>query len=124
MQFEKLLKAKLARNAGLRLSFNEKKRGLYGPGELRMVTGLVLTPEGDVSIGRMRKREIHSLVHKFSLGNQDYSETLRAKGLVAFSMSAEPGFLQSLEQKYGPEVIGRLMKFEPLIDFGLSDHDI
>jgi RNA-directed DNA polymerase len=124
LQFEKVLKARLEGNLGLRLAFNEKKRGLYGPGELRMVTGLVLTPEGNVSIGRKRKREIHALVHKFSINSQEPGETLRTKGLVAFSMSAEPAFLTSLKEKYGSEIIGRLMKFEPDIELGLGAIDL
>lgn len=64
-RFEKDLERLLERSSGLRLELNSQKRGLYGPGERRMVTGLVLTPEGKISIGRERKREIHSLVHKF-----------------------------------------------------------
>jgi RNA-directed DNA polymerase len=38
------------------LTLNNEKRGIYLPGQRRMVTGLVVTPVGAVSIGRERKR--------------------------------------------------------------------
>lgn len=108
MQFERALERTLEANKGLRLELNHKKRGIYGPGERRIVTGLVLTPEGKISIGRERKRTIHSLVHMFKNGALDQENAMRAKGLVAFSQSVEPDFVGKLNQKYGAEIIQKL----------------
>jgi hypothetical protein len=47
-----------------RLLFNDSKRGLYKRGMKQMVTGLILTPDGHVSIGRDRKRLISAGVHR------------------------------------------------------------
>lgn len=108
-RFEYDLEKVLEKNKGLKLELNTKKRGLYGPGERKMVTGLVLTPTGEISIGRDRKREIHSLVHKFKEGILDFDETMRAKGLVAFAYSIEPDFVARLSEKYTSESMGALM---------------
>jgi hypothetical protein len=111
-KFERDLGAALARNKGLRLSLNEKKRGIYGPGEKKLVTGLVLTPDGSISIGRERKRETHALVHSFRIGSADVAQKMRAKGMLAFAAMAEPSFLARLREKYGEQTVKSIMDFE------------
>jgi len=88
-----------------KLRFNEKKRGMYTKGQRRMVTGLIITPGKSVSIGRQRKRMISSFVHKFTLGVLDEQEIAWLRGMVGFSIDAEPGFVERLERKYGVDVI-------------------
>jgi RNA-directed DNA polymerase len=109
-RFERDLEKVLAQNKGIRLELNAKKRGLYGPGERRMVTGLVLTPDGELSIGRERKREISALIHRYKTGAIVPEFIMRAKGLLAFSKSAEPKFFYSMVQKYGEETIYMLLR--------------
>jgi RNA-directed DNA polymerase len=65
----------------------------------RRVTGLILTTSGDLSIGRARKRQIRSLVHRHD--DLDADERLRLAGLLAFGASIEDGLIQSLTRKYG-----------------------
>ncbi|MCZ8087219.1 MAG: retron St85 family RNA-directed DNA polymerase [Brevundimonas sp.] len=95
------------------LSFNEAKRGLYGPGERRMVTGLVITPDQRVSLGRARKRLISSMVHRASLGQLDVLELSQLKGLFGFVVAVEASFLDTLRTKYGDSTIDRVLKFDP-----------
>lgn len=95
---------------GLRLK--AEKRGLYGPGQRRMVTGLIVTPDKRVSLGRERKRNISSLVHKASLGRLTPSQMLELKGFLGFVHSAEPRFLETLKAKYGAEVVRSIITFE------------
>jgi RNA-directed DNA polymerase len=102
---------KALKYSGLR--FKAEKRGLYGPGQRRIVTGLVVTPEKRVSLGRERKRNISSLVHKASIDNLDGPQMLKLKGLLGFVHSAEPRFLETLETKYGADVVKRIITFEP-----------
>ena len=111
-KFESDLTAFLDRNNGPNLTLNPAKRGLYGPGERKMVTGIILTPEGKISIGRERKREISALIHKFSVGNLDQATAFRAKGLLAFSYSVEPDFFESMKTKYGDNLIEHLLRLE------------
>ena len=65
----------------------------------RVVTGLVLTPDGGVSIGRARKRYIRHLVHHFEeLGE---AERKQLQGWIAFAVGIEPDFANRLVLKYG-----------------------
>lgn len=124
LQFEKTLSNALQRNKGLTLRLNDKKRGLYGPGQRKMVTGLILTPDGRVSIGRERKREINALVHKFSIGQSNEDMVFRGKGLLAFAKSAEPTFFASMVEKYGISVIRTLQKADSPFDYLLMSSDL
>lgn len=123
LKFEQLLARSLVANKGLRLGLNPEKRGLYGPGERRMVTGVVLTPDGLISIGRERKREISALIHRFKLRSIDRDLTMRAKGLLAFANSIEPNFGISMVTKYGDETISALMRADPDPDGFVIDFD-
>lgn len=121
-KFERDLEGVLKRNKGLHLRLNPKKRGIYGPGERKLVTGLVLTPDGSVSIGRARKREIHSLIHSSKIGEIDVEKRMRAKGLLGFAKMAELSFFERLRAKYGNETIRSIMRFE-LDEAGLVELD-
>ena len=123
VKFERMLENILKSSKGLKLRLNEKKRGLYGPGDRRMVTGIILTPDGKISIGRERKREISALIHRFSLNSSDQLTTMRAKGLLAFAISVEPTFFETMREKYGEEVISNLMRAEAVADVSITDID-
>ncbi len=94
-----------------KLTFNEEKRGLYKKGQRRMVSGLVLTPDRHVSIGRERKRLISAMLHRSSQGMLDLLERSRLKGLLGFSVAAEPEFLTRLRAKYGSNVVDAALSF-------------
>lgn len=80
-----------------KLSLNLAKTVLASRAGKRVVTGLVLTPEGNISIGRDRKRLIRSMYHR-SLSNQlDDREVQELQGLLSFADSIEPGFSQRLK---------------------------
>lgn len=122
--FERSLLLAMERNKGIQFKMNEEKRGLYGPGERRMVTGLILTPDGKVSLGRERKREISALIHKFKVGEISDEATLRVKGLLGFAKSAEPGFFESISNKYGMELVYQIQRYESqFTDLIESDFD-
>ena len=113
-KFEAAFEGLLDRNRGINLRLNPEKRGLYGPGEKRMITGLVLTPEGNISLGRDRKREIHSLVNSCKVGIADEETWMRAKGLLSFAKMVEGIFFESLIRKYGEPVIREIASFDPV----------
>lgn len=115
--FHIALSKMLDANQGLALKLNEKKTGIYGPAERRMITGLILTPDGEISIGRERKREISALIHRFSLGECTPDMVFRGKGLLAFAKSVEPLFFHSMERKYGEKTIKTLLQADSPLDF-------
>ncbi|RVQ68763.1 RNA-directed DNA polymerase [Croceicoccus ponticola] len=108
--FESLVRQRIRHLASPKLKFNDSKRGVYGRSVKRMVTGLVVTPAGAVSIGRDRKRAISSLVHRFSLGQLDQDQLGYLKGMLGFAKANEPEFLDRLRAKYGDAVIDAATK--------------
>lgn len=73
------------------------------------VTGLVITNDGQVSIGRDKKRKIRSMVHQW--------ETLNGKerkylvGYISYCVSIEPEFINTLCRKYGADVISTIQRY-------------
>jgi RNA-directed DNA polymerase len=93
------------------LTLNEKKRGLYLKGQKRMVTGLIITPVGAVSIGRDRK--ISVMLHKVTLGEADVKHLNYLRGMLGFCLANEPEFVSRLRVKYGNDVVDRVLRFSP-----------
>lgn len=71
----------------------------------RVVTGVTLTNDGALSIGRDRKRIISAQVHHASLGKLSGEELAALAGYLGFANVVEPGFLDMLRRKYGADVI-------------------
>lgn len=74
------------------------------------ITGLVITPEGRLSIGRKNKRRVKSLVHTFGQGGLSLEELKSLKGYLAFCKDVEPTFIHSLSRKYGDDVLARITR--------------
>lgn len=119
IRFEKRVPI-LLRQSRMSFTLNQSKRGLYGRGERRMVTGLIITPSGEVSIGRERKRLIRAIVHRISMGDIDARLLMQCKGLIAFAISAEPGYLRSLRRTYGASTIRAILR-APRLSFYDND---
>lgn len=73
------------------------------------ITGLVLTNDGKISIGRSKKRYIKSLVYKYKNANISDEDKSYLSGYLSFCISVESSFIASLELKYGADVINRLL---------------
>lgn len=93
-----------------KLRLNLEKRVHASRATSRRVTGLVLSNEGSVSIGRSRKRQLRAAVHHFKQGKLKVDEATSLSGNLAFAYSVEPKYLQALERKYGKRTINKLMK--------------
>lgn len=89
----------------LRLN-EEKTRHLSRAGH-REVTGLVITPNGKVSLGRERKRQIRTMIYLALVKKLNVSEVERLKGLIAFASDAEPDFIATLSKKFEIDVAAR-----------------
>jgi RNA-directed DNA polymerase len=110
-RFDKIARTIVARAESPRLTFNEEKRGIYTSGQKRMVTGLVLTPAGKISIGRERKRQISSMLHKSTLGKLDQKSIATLKGLLGFCIATEPDFVSRLRGKYGNSAVDAILRY-------------
>lgn len=74
----------------------------------RQVTGLVLSAENKVSIGRDKKRKLKALMHQYTLNKLAPESISNLRGQLSFVQSVEPSFITSLQSKYGPEVLFKL----------------
>ena len=92
------------------LEVNKEKTVHTSRNGARRVTGLVLTNDGDVSLGREKKRLIRAQVYHYINGKLSHEEARKLRGMFAFVNSSEPAFIQRLRDYYGDEVIDRIIK--------------
>lgn len=87
------------------LKLNNDKTFYLSKANRRRITGLIITPDGKVSIGRDRKRMIKSLVNDFKYGQLEQEEIYRLQGYLNFVKDVEPEFYTRLVIKYTSEVV-------------------
>ncbi len=93
-----------------RLVINTRKTVRVSRADSRRITGLVLTNEGDVSLGRDQKRLIRARVHRYIRGRLSAEETMQLRGTLAFVNAVEPAFLCRLRDRYGAEPISAIQR--------------
>jgi hypothetical protein len=92
------------------LMLNDKKKALLSRMRRRVVTGITLTSDFKLSLGRARKRKIRTLVFLAISGVLDKVELRRLQGEIAFAKDADPEFYSTLVTKYGEENIKILIR--------------
>ena len=103
-----ILKRTLAEIASPRLKLNEKKSVTATKKYRREVTGLILTNDNKISIGREKKRQIRATLHHFLLGRLNIDEVVKLAGHMAFVKDVEPTFYTRMQAKYGPDTLEQL----------------
>jgi RNA-directed DNA polymerase len=112
LESEKEIRRLIERTKRPTLCFNEDKRGIYTSAGRRIVTGLVITPDKKVSLGRERKRAISAAIHHIKIRKDVSADHLaKTKGWLAFALSVEPTFVRAMHRKYGP-LVRRIMRTE------------
>jgi RNA-directed DNA polymerase len=96
------------RNASPKLTLNSEKLVRVSKRVSRRITGLVITNDAKVSLGREKKRQIRASVHHFITGQLNEDEALKLKGMLAYVKAVEPSFLMRLQKKYGSHEIRRI----------------
>jgi len=91
------------------LTLNQEKIVRVSKKDARRVTGLVLTNDNKVSLGRDEKRRIRAWVHRHVTNRLNTDEIPRLRGMLNYVHSVEPAFIRRLRKKYGAEVITHLM---------------
>ncbi len=71
----------------------------------RTVTGLVISPDGSVSLGRKRKRYIRKLIFEFENGKLKKKMQERLRGQLGFALDCDPAFYNRLVIRYGAETM-------------------
>lgn len=84
-----------------KLKINKNKTIFSSKKHNRHITGITITNDATMSLGRQRKRYIRSLVHQHTSGKLTKIQTQELSGLLAFSKHIEQVFFHSLIRKYG-----------------------
>lgn len=84
-----------------RLVLNDEKTVHASRKRRRVVTGIVLTSDGRLSVGRDRKRALRTMVHRYP--ELTTKEKRHLAGMLAYVRSVEPNFIDRLVLKYGSE---------------------
>tara|TARA_R100000687_G_scaffold82523_1_gene82169 strand:+ start:111 stop:1049 length:939 start_codon:yes stop_codon:yes gene_type:complete len=92
------------------VSINEAKTVFSSKAHNRHVTGITLTPDNKLSIGRDRKRYISALTHKYCAGRLPKEDISHLQGLLAFAENIEPGFIERLKVKYTKDSVSKLIQ--------------
>ena len=95
------------------LKINHSKTVFSSKKNNRHVTGLVLTNDNAISLGRDRKRYIRSLVYGFCNKKLSDDESIKLRGLISFAKHVEPTFFRSLVKKYSLAVISDIERYYP-----------
>lgn len=91
-----------------RLEINTRKTIFASKAHRRMVTGLILSNDGNVSLGRERKRHIRAQLDHMIRDMLSEKERVAVRGTLAFARDIEPEFVRRMVQKYGPELIDKM----------------
>jgi len=89
---------------------NEAKTVYSSKAHNRHVTGITLTNDGRVSVGRKRKRHVSSMIHRFSSGELPGDDVSYLQGLLSFVIDVEPDFKEKMIRKYSLKVIDKIIK--------------
>ncbi len=92
-------------NESPKLKINTLKTHYQSRKRRRIITGLTITPSGNVVIPREKKRYIRSLLLKRKFGTIKEKEEAYLKGYLSFIRDVEPDYINNLIIKYGEETV-------------------
>ncbi|MDK2764172.1 MAG: retron St85 family RNA-directed DNA polymerase [Alteromonas macleodii] len=107
----KIIEEILLQMFGGKLKLNYSKTRFSSKAHNRHVTGITLTNNNKLSLGRERKRYIRSLLHKFSNSLLSEDDINSLKGLISFAMNVEPAFIAKMKAHYGTALFDELNRY-------------
>ena len=102
------LRHHLSRATSPRLVLNDEKTVFTSRKRKRIVTGIVLTSDRKLSLGRPTKRKIRTLVYLSTRDALNSEQLAYLCGFLAYARSIEPNFVASLRRKFGDANLDRL----------------
>jgi len=100
-KLEQQIRMRIVENRSPIFTLNDKKRIAVGRGSAMVVTGLTLSNEGLVTVGRQRKRGVRSGAMRYVKGQLDPEQIAKLKGEIAFVLNIEPDYKIVLWNTYG-----------------------
>lgn len=110
-KIQNFINQKLSKLVYPKLRLNQEKTVLVSKRFNRTVTGLVLSNDNKVSLGRDRKRIIRSSIHNYTNGNLSGDEVATLRGWLAFALDVEPEFYYRMVNKYGENILRKILKW-------------
>lgn len=107
---DKILRGVISRSNAPKLKINEKKTVLATPKSHRQVTGLTLTLDGGVSIGKKNKRIVRVCLDYYQKGILDQEKIAPLAGYMSYIWDVENEFYIRMQNHYGKSVLDRLRK--------------
>jgi len=107
-----VVKNKLTDCFGNQLLINHRKTVFSSKAHNRHVTGITITNDQKLSLGRERKRYIKHLVHQFQFNKLDKDYIMHLQGLLSFAKHIEPQFLVALKSKYSEALIQSIIEIK------------
>ncbi|MEN4563095.1 retron St85 family RNA-directed DNA polymerase [Pantoea agglomerans] len=92
------------------LRINDLKVVYSSKAHNRHVTGVTLTNDNEISIGRDKKRLISAMVYNFKNNSLGLDDTHTLQGLIGYAFSIEPDFIKRLQAKYGATILEDINK--------------
>jgi RNA-directed DNA polymerase len=85
------------------LDINHVKTRQAGPGCRKVVTGLVVTDSGSVTLGKKMRKRIESYVEKFSRNAHHDISAEQIRGYLSYLKSVEPAAFLKVQKKFSEE---------------------
>lgn len=93
-----------------KLRLNRAKTVFSSMAHNRHVTGVTINNEGELSLGRERKRFIKHLINQYRYDMIDEADKAYLVGLLAFAKHIEPEFILRMNRKYTTELMERIRR--------------
>lgn len=91
------------------LTINDSKTVFSSKAHNRHVTGVTITNDGMLSLGRKKKRYLSSLIFKYSLNQISYEDFSHLRGMLGHAKYIEPAFVFRMKVKYGAELVDKII---------------
>lgn len=108
LNFPSKVRKTLSRLYSGQIKVNLKKTVLSSKAHNRHVTGITLSNDGTLSVGREKKRKLSASIHHFLQNKLSADEIMKLKGDLAHAAFIEPTFLDRMTKKYGSDIISRI----------------
>jgi RNA-directed DNA polymerase len=109
-KFYKKTKSLIGQTRSPNLTIKEDKTVYLSRGTRRAVTGMTITPDHHISLGRRNKRYIRKLIFDCKNKELDEKKMSYLQGFLAYILDVEPDFYNKVSIKYGAETLIQILR--------------
>lgn len=105
-----IIKSNLISMDSPKLVINEKKTHLISKGRSQRVTGVTLTHDNKLSIGRNLRKKIRAMLHLYKNNKLEHNDIPYLHGIISHMRNIEPEYFNKLLESYGDVLFKDLAK--------------